>query len=389
MRVALLGGSFNPIHTDHLNIIKYCRQQLAFDEVWIVPNYQNPDKLTADWVAIDHRLRMIKMVVKGLPYVKVCELETAPGVHLTYQTITQLRAKYPQVKFTFCLGQDLLLNLESWDQFQVIKSNVQIICFQRDRQLRASENQILQRHGIRIYQFNNNNLCSTTIRRGGNLTKQLPVVNDYVNQHCLYLPARLQTAGLNRSRIQHCLQVAQTAQKLALKYQANPHHAYLAGALHDITKNWTPSQHATLIRRHGYRSCLEYHPNTYHAWSGSLYLQHHLLVNITNVLMAVRYHTVGHPHPASPLVKIIFVADKISPDRCYPGVDQYRTISQHNLTWCYYQLMCRTVNNNRRHLTWHDPLWVNLCRWTEAIKCPPLTKSAEHLPLPPQQPALR
>ena len=43
---------------------------------------------------------------------KICLLETTPGVHLTFQTLRQLRQLHSNHQFTFIIGQDLLANIE-------------------------------------------------------------------------------------------------------------------------------------------------------------------------------------------------------------------------------------------------------------------------------------
>ena len=77
-----------------------------------MPNYQNPDKCHHQPTEIKHRIAMLQLAIKNHLGMKICLLETTPGVHLTFQTLRQLRQLHPNDQFTFIIGQDLLANIE-------------------------------------------------------------------------------------------------------------------------------------------------------------------------------------------------------------------------------------------------------------------------------------
>lgn len=77
-----------------------------------MPNYQNPDKCHHQPAEIKHRLAMLELALKGHHRMKICLLETTPRVHLTFQTLHQLRQLHPNIQFTFIIGQDLLASIE-------------------------------------------------------------------------------------------------------------------------------------------------------------------------------------------------------------------------------------------------------------------------------------
>ena len=74
MRIAIVGGSFDPIHNGHIQMANQSLQALQVDEVWFMPTSSTPLKdreLTLD----QERLAMIDLVVQKDSRFKVCTLE--------------------------------------------------------------------------------------------------------------------------------------------------------------------------------------------------------------------------------------------------------------------------------------------------------------------------
>ena len=109
--------------------------------------------------------------------------------------------------------------------------------FQRELMLTPTERSVIQRFNMQLCKFHHTNLSSTAIREGSKYDHQLKHIHDYINHHLLYIKDRLLGARVAPERQAHSLAVADTARKLAKRYQICPIRAYLAGAFHDITKN--------------------------------------------------------------------------------------------------------------------------------------------------------
>lgn len=130
---------------------------------------------------------------------------------------------------------------------------------------------------------------------------------------------------LTEQRYIHSLCVADSAKKLAEKYGADASRAYTAGLLHDVFKDAKKEEQLAYIAENNIElSKTElYTPKLYHAICGAHFIEHTLGVNDPEIISAVRYHTTGRG--SMPLFeKILFVADFISADRSYPGVDIMR-----------------------------------------------------------------
>ncbi len=137
---------------------------------------------------------------------------------------------------------------------------------------------------------------------------------------------------LSEKRFAHSLNVAQEAVKLAKKYGADPEKAELAGILHDILKDTPADKQLKIISDFGIiMSDVELSAKKFwHAIGGAVYIRSALNIADEEIIDAVRYHTTGR-HNMTLLEKVIFVADFISKDRDYPGVEEMRRTAYKSL----------------------------------------------------------
>ena len=130
-KIALFGGSFDPFHTDHLQIIKTCKNKLNFDQVWIIPNFKNPFKRDKQ-TTVQHCLAMINLGIKGLDYVKISDYELLQNrKSFTINTIKHYQAKYPLINFELIIGSDVFEHLNKWKNFQELIELIKINIFIR------------------------------------------------------------------------------------------------------------------------------------------------------------------------------------------------------------------------------------------------------------------
>ena len=130
---------------------------------------------------------------------------------------------------------------------------------------------------------------------------------------------------LNPDRLYHSLNVADEAKKLAKHYGADEQKAFTAGLLHDILKNTPDSELLQYFERNGIMLTETERASrkTWHAMAGAGFLRRELHVTDADILSAVRWHTTGRAGMTL-LDKVLFVADFISADRDYPGVERMR-----------------------------------------------------------------
>jgi len=137
---------------------------------------------------------------------------------------------------------------------------------------------------------------------------------------------------LKESRYIHSLNVADSAKKLAKKYGCDEEKAYTAGLLHDVMKNASDFEMLKAIDKAGMSLtvCEKANKKLWHAIAGTAFMITDLNVSDEDIINAVRYHTTARKN-MSTLEKVIYVADFISADRDYPGVDEVRDAAEESL----------------------------------------------------------
>lgn len=126
-------------------------------------------------------------------------------------------------------------------------------------------------------------------------------------------------------RFIHSLNVAKTAVELAEKYGADEKKAYTAGILHDVLKDKSPEELLGYLEKNSVPLSDVERSNhkLYHAMAGAVYVKNELGINDEEIINAIRYHTTGRKN-MSLLEKVIYIADFISDDRNYNGVERMR-----------------------------------------------------------------
>lgn len=145
-------------------------------------------------------------------------------------------------------------------------------------------------------------------------------IKDYLQSH------------LKVSRYQHSLATADCAKELACRWGVAPQQAYLAGLCHDVAKGKSQAESLTYMRGHGMvlDSDTMANPALWHAPLGAVLTKELFEITDTEILAAIRNHTVGKPDMTC-LEKIIFLADLVEPGRDFPGVDELRALVKQDL----------------------------------------------------------
>ncbi len=130
MRVGLLGGSFNPAHSGHLHISRLALERLRLDELWWLVSPQNPLKPVAGMAPLAERLESARAVAAG-EAIQVTDIERELGTRYTAETLRALKERFPDVRFVWLMGADLLLQMPRWRRWRAIFRMVPIAVFPR------------------------------------------------------------------------------------------------------------------------------------------------------------------------------------------------------------------------------------------------------------------
>ena len=150
---------------------------------------------------------------------------------------------------------------------------------------------------------------------------------------------------LDPKRYEHTLGVAYTAASLAMCYGADLNSALIAGMLHDCAKCLSNEKKISICKKHDLpiNPAEEKNPFLLHAKVGSYLASKKYGVTDPDILNAILNHTTGRPD-MSLLEKTLFVADYISADREYPGVEEMRRAADRSLEEAMVEGILFTVN---------------------------------------------
>lgn len=132
MRVGVLGGSFDPIHHGHLIVAQALREQLALDEVRLVPAGAQPFKGGRHVASAEHRAGMVALATDGEPGLVTdrSELERS-GPSYTVVTLRELRARLPGAELMLLVGSDAAAELPTWYEAEEIPALATVVAFPR------------------------------------------------------------------------------------------------------------------------------------------------------------------------------------------------------------------------------------------------------------------
>jgi nicotinate-nucleotide adenylyltransferase len=199
MRIALFGGTFDPIHRGHLAIATAAADAFALDQVLFAPAARQPLKPEGTPTTFADRLAMVKLACTPHPGFIASEVD-APRAddspNYTVDTVATLQRQMPSAKLFVLVGADSFLDLPRWHQADRLLKIVEWIVVSRPGfalpQLPLKEFPEAAQHD-RIHPLNSvhEDVSATELRehlqRGEDCSNLLPTaVMQYIREHRLY-----------------------------------------------------------------------------------------------------------------------------------------------------------------------------------------------------------
>ena len=367
-RIALFGGTFDPIHNGHIELARRFAQLLRLDRVILMPTFVPPHKLRCELAPAIDRLAMCRLACAPYAELDVSDLEiNRRGASFTVHTLEQLHRQYPDSELFLLTGADMFLTLGTWYRFADIARLATLCAVPRDttnaNELRTYAKR-LEQQGARceVADFTLPAWSSTEIRkrlqRLGDVRDCIPaVVADYIAAHDLYTQHKsyrnveeqytdIIRGRLTPRRFEHSLAVARQAEYLAKKHGSDPDKARVAGLLHDILKDTDGDSQLQIFKDFGILldAVEEQAPKLWHARAGALFLEHILGITDREILDAVRYHTPGRAGMTL-LDIVLYLADFTSADRDYPDVDTMRRLTEEDMDAAMRYALAYTIDD--------------------------------------------
>lgn len=123
MRIAIFGGSFNPVHNGHVHLIEKIDERLEFDRIFIIPSKIPPHKSADEFVSEYHRLNMLRLSFEGNLKITISDFELLnEGKSYTVFTIRHFKELFPNDELFLLIGSDMFLSFDKWYCFEEILS---------------------------------------------------------------------------------------------------------------------------------------------------------------------------------------------------------------------------------------------------------------------------
>lgn len=194
--LAVMGGTFDPIHYAHLLIAEEVRRRFQLPQILFMPSGTPPHKKAYEVTSAEDRYIMALLATSDNPQFAVSRMELdRPGPSYTIDTIRQLKARIGEgAHVSWVTGADAVLEILTWREADAVLDEAQIIAVPRpgfdleqlDETLGAS-----RASKVRIVDSPVTGISSTMIRehvRAGESIRYLtprPVI-DYIEKHGLY-----------------------------------------------------------------------------------------------------------------------------------------------------------------------------------------------------------
>ncbi len=341
MKIALFGGSFNPVHNEHVNIVKAAKQLLGFDKIIIIPSFTAPDKNYSMTARAKERLATCKLAFGGIEGVEVSDCEVSRGgISYTYVTCRRFKKLYPDDELYFIIGADRLKDFWLWREPEEILKCVTLAVCARENATEIKDeikkfNARFRRDAV-VFDYVGKAVSSTKIRTlaalGEDFSAYVPEsVKKYILSHKLYYMPEAEGVKkyLTPERWAHTVRVALTAAGASRRLKLYEFDAVLAATLHDCAKYLSDS--ATELK--GFICPKGVPAPVRHQYAGAYMAEHTFGIRDESVLNAIRYHASGREN-MSALDKLIYLSDLIEDGRNFEGVERLRKLFAKDLDGC-------------------------------------------------------
>ena len=330
-RIAIFGGTFNPVHIEHVLLCKSAIKELNLDKLIVMPTFISPHKADKTCLSATDRLNMLNLAFSGIEKVEVSDYEIKKeGKSYTYQTIEHFYSEDQEL--FFIVGGDMLNDFKTWKNPQRILDKATLVVFERQaiftdfdkeqeyfRKTFSTEFKKLSYVGKDISSTKIRTYSKFSISLDGLMSKS---VEDYIKKNELYKPDRYEKfiiKNLPYKRLKHTADVVICALKRARELGLDEEKVRLSATLHDLAKYIDYKTEKDFVLPDNVPQPV------IHAYLGAFIAEKYLGITDCEIIDAIRYHTSGRAN-MSLLEKLIFVADMVEEGRTYDGVNYLRNL---------------------------------------------------------------
>ena len=117
--IAILGGSFNPVHYGHLKMAEAAMESTHFSKILFIPTGTPYHKEQKDLLPFSDRLKLLELAIEKYPDFDCSPMEgDRDGNSYTIDTVRELLRQNPTNSYSLLIGTDQFLTLRSWHKIK-------------------------------------------------------------------------------------------------------------------------------------------------------------------------------------------------------------------------------------------------------------------------------
>lgn len=200
--IAIFGGTFNPVHIGHYEIVNYFIDNYIVDEVWVLPSYESPHKDIDTKKSFNDRVNMLKLAFSDLKNVTINTFEEEyynkyNDKTYSYEVLNALKKKYLNCRFHFVVGFDSIKNIHTWHNYVDLIRDYWFYIFDReDNEFKTIEQKknyldnLGKNFGFKfiyeMFDIKITNISSSEIRNAfKNYDNNVELLNKYLNKNVI------------------------------------------------------------------------------------------------------------------------------------------------------------------------------------------------------------
>jgi len=380
MNIGIFGGTFDPFHIGHLSVVNACVESLFFDKIYVVPSFNPPHKVSENISLFSYRFEMARIALDNLKSstgIVLSDIETEEdGFSYTLNTVRKLNSKNSKNKGLYLIcGSDVIYELHKWHKPDLLLKEIGLFIVKRpgynDSNLEKHIKSVKETYDATIVfaksemldissEIIRKNLKNNTALADCDLTENVIefIANNRIyDENYALIGLKKETLkqivcfekilrkNLTSKRLIHSLNTMRESVRLAKMFNADIDKCAIAGILHDCAKySGAEKLYRELICKEQAKvqetlnDAIKIPDKILHAYWAKTLAREVYGINDKDILDAIYYHTTSRKNP-SLIEKIIFVADKIEPERKFPRIDKIRKITYEDLDTGYYECL--------------------------------------------------
>ena len=204
MKIAILGGTFDPIHNGHLGAAQVVAQTFQVDEVHFIPTFIPPHKLSSGFASPFHRFAMVALATAPFDLFRVSTIESDTlERRYSVDTLQLMHDRHPGTDFIFITGTDMYQEIDEWKDYRRLMELTNLAVVNRRGfpmrsdlapvEVVSGPSPVSIVGGGKVYYlpFLEEDVSSTEVRDEAKKSSRLdrwipPVVEAYIVKHALY-----------------------------------------------------------------------------------------------------------------------------------------------------------------------------------------------------------